>query len=190
VSERSERARQAQREADPHHWCWRRAPRPGGPAVVLDLDGVLADARGRPHFLNGPGRKDWRSFFDAAGDDPVIEEVARLLELLDRDLSIVLLTARPMRIRPLTEDWLVRNDVDWDLLVMRPDRDFGPSVDFKRRTARHLKEVGFDLRLAFEDDRRNVDMFHEEGVPCVYLHSGYYEDYEEPQGRAGTLNTS
>jgi hypothetical protein len=35
--------------------------------------------------------------------------------------------------------------------------------------------VGFDLRLAFEDDRRNVDMFHAAGVPCVYIHSGYYD---------------
>jgi hypothetical protein len=29
--------------------------------------------------------------------------------------------------------------------------------------------------LAFEDDPRNVEMFRQEGVPCVYLHSGYYE---------------
>jgi hypothetical protein len=147
----------------------------GGPAVVLDMDGVLADARGRQHFLAGPGRKDWRGFFDAAGDDPVIEEVVRLTELLDPALSTVLLTARPIRIRSLTTAWLERNGVDWDLLVMRPERDFGPSVEFKRRTTRELRDAAFDLRLAFEDDRRNVDMFHEEGVPCVYLHSGYYE---------------
>jgi hypothetical protein len=153
--------------------------------VVLDLDGVLSDARGRQHFLDGPGRKDWRGFFDAAGDDPVIEEVARLLQLLDRDLAIVLLTARPGRIRQLTEDWLARNGVDWDLLVMRPDRDFEPSVEFKRRTTRALKDAGFDLRLAFEDDRRNVDMFHEEGVPCVYLHSGYYEGTPRPASTFG-----
>lgn len=172
--------------AEPHHWRWRRERLPGGAAVVLDLDGVLSDARGRQHFLNSPGRKDWRGFFDAAGDDPVIEEVARLLELLDRDLAIVLLTARPVRIRPLTEEWLERNGVDWHLLIMRPDGDFGPSVEFKRRTARLLHEVGFDLRLAFEDDRRNVEMFHEEGVPCVYLHSGYYEELPD---RTGTLNT-
>ena len=172
--------------ADPRHWRWRRDPVPGGPAVVLDMDGVLADARGRQHYLNGPGRKDWKGFFDAAGEDLVIEEVVRLTELLDRDLAIVLLTARPVRIRPLTEAWLDRSGVDWDLLVMRPDRDFGPSVEFKRSTVRHLRDAGFDLRLAFEDDRRNVDMFHQEGVPCVYLHSGYYE---EPQDRAGTLRT-
>ena len=41
----------------------------------------------------------------------------------------------------------------------------------------HFEQEGrtFDLRLAFEDDRRNVDMFHAEGVPCVYIHSGYYD---------------
>ena len=163
------------RPADPHHWRWRREPLPGGPAVVLDMDGVLADARGRQHFLNGPGRKDWKGFFDAAGEDLVIEEVVRLTELLDRDLAVVLLTARPVRIRHLTLTWLERSGVDWDLLIMRPDRDFGPSVEFKRSTVRDLRGAGFDLRLAFEDDRRNVDMFHDEGVPCVYVHSGYYE---------------
>ncbi len=175
-SERSERAGRAQHEAaSPHHWRWRREPIPGGAAVVLDMDGVLADARGRQHFLNGPGRKDWKGFFEAAGDDLVIQEVVRLTELLDPALAIVLLTARPVRIRPLTEAWLDRSGVDWDLLVMRPDRDFGPSVEFKRRTTRELRAAGFDLRLAFEDDRRNVDMFHDEGVPCIYLHSGYHE---------------
>ena len=40
---------------------------------------------------------------------------------------------------------------------------------------RELRHFGFDLRLAFEDDRRNVDMFHREGVPCIYIHSGYYD---------------
>ncbi len=30
------------------------------------------------------------------------------------------------------------------------------------------------LQLALEDDRRNLEMFEEEGVPCLYVHSGYY----------------
>ena len=38
-----------------------------------------------------------------------------------------------------------------------------------------LRAYGLDLRLAFEDDPRNLDMFHAEGIPCVYIHSGYYE---------------
>ena len=46
---------------------------------------------------------------------------------------------------------------------------------FKRDTVEELREYGFDLRLAFEDDPNNFAMFHAEGIPCVYIHSGYYE---------------
>ena len=36
-------------------------------------------------------------------------------------------------------------------------------------------QYGFELQLAVEDDRRNVEMFRAEGVPCIYFHSGYYD---------------
>ena len=35
--------------------------------------------------------------------------------------------------------------------------------------------VGFDIKASFEDDLRNIEMFKSEGVPCVYIHSGYYD---------------
>ena len=156
---------------------WRREPVDTGPAVVFDIDGVLADAAARQHLLDDTGsrRRNWNAFFDAAGEDEVIEEVARLTELLDRDLLLVLLTARPVRIRDLTLMWLDRHGLRWDLLVMRPAGDYSPSPDMKRNAVRELWARGLDLRLAFEDDRRNVEVFHAEGVPCIYLHSGYYE---------------
>jgi hypothetical protein len=144
--------------------------------VVFDIDGVLADAAGRQHLLFGQGgRKNWKAFFEAAGDDALIEEVARLTELLDPELCVVLLTARPTTIQNVTSTWLGQHDVRWDLLVMRSAGDFRASPDAKRMAVQELREAGFDLQLAFDDDRRNVDMFHDEGIPCIYIHSGYYE---------------
>ena len=36
-----------------------------GPVAVFDLDGVLSDAAGRQHFVDGSqGRKDWKAFFE------------------------------------------------------------------------------------------------------------------------------
>lgn len=58
---------------------------------------------------------------------------------------------------------------------MRPDRSGQEAWQFKQQTVGELREFGFDLKLAFEDDRKNADMFHGEGIPCVYIHSGYYE---------------
>lgn len=156
------------------NWWWREAPRIG-PAVVFDIDGVLSDAATRQHFLDGPGRRDWKGFFDACGDDPLIEEVARLLTLLDGDLIVVLLTGRPGRVEPQTRAWLDRYALRWDLLIMRDFGDYDAARDFKQRTVTELRDAGVDPRLAFEDDRRNVEMFHGEGVPCIYIHSGYYD---------------
>ena len=142
--------------------------------MVFDIDGVLSDAAGRQHYLER-GRRDWNAFFDACGDDPLITEVGRLLELLDPSLSIVLLTGRPISVQRITVAWLQRYDLRWDLLIMRDYGDYEAATHFKRRVVGELRSFGFDLRLAFEDDRRNVAMFHQQGVPCVYIHSGYFE---------------
>jgi hypothetical protein len=101
--------------------------------------------------------------------------VARLIELLDPELVVVLLTGRPLRVQRQTLEWLERHEPRWDLLVMRPPGSFAVARDFKRQTITDLRERGYEVRLAFEDDLRNQEMFRAEGVPCIYLHSGYYE---------------
>ncbi len=141
---------------------------------MFDLDGVLSDAVSHQHYLEG-GRRDWDAFFEACGEDPLIDEVARVLELLDDDLRIVLLTGRPLRVQPQTVAWLERYQLRWDLLIMRPYGDYAAARLFKRRSIGELREYGMQLELAFEDDRRNLEMFRAEGVPCVYIHSGYYD---------------
>jgi hypothetical protein len=158
----------------PDHWIWRDGPVEPGRAAVIDLDGVLSDAASRQHYLEAP-RRDWRAFFDACGEDRVIEEVRVLLDLLDHALRIVLLTARPQRVHELTEAWLGRYRIRWDLLLMRPWGDYELSRDFKQSSVWDLRAYGLELALAIEDDRRNVEMFRAEGVPCIYFHSGYYD---------------
>jgi hypothetical protein len=162
------------RASTPGNWRWRTAPVPGGPAVVFDIDGVLSDATSRQRILEDTNR-DWTAFFEACGDDPLIEEVARLLELLDSGLVVVLLTGRPLRVQPQTLAWLARYDLRWDLLVMRQPGERAPVTEYKRIVVAGLRKYGFDLRLALEDDPTNRAMFVEEGVPCVYVHSGYYQ---------------
>jgi phosphoglycolate phosphatase-like HAD superfamily hydrolase len=156
------------------NWMWRERPTEPGPAIVFDMDGVLSDAAGRQHYIEYPYR-DWEAFFRACGDDDLIDEVARLLEVLDRDHRVILLTARPMRVQPQTLAWLDRYQLRWDLLIMREFGDYMAARSFKLRSVGELRDFGFDLRLAFEDDPRNVAMFHSQGVPCIYIHSGYYD---------------
>ena len=157
------------------HWTWRAGPVEPGPAVVVDIDGVLSDAARRQHYLEEPW-PDWRGFFDACGEDQVIEEVKILLDLLDPALRVVLLTGRPGP-GPPPDRGLGR---PLRHPVGRPAHARGaaitPSPGSSRRTPwPSLRYRGFDLRLAFEDDRRNAEMFRHAGVPCIYIHSGYYD---------------
>jgi phosphoglycolate phosphatase-like HAD superfamily hydrolase len=156
------------------NWCWRDGTVAPNRTVVFDLDGVLSDAASRQHYITGPWR-DWDAFFESCGDDQLIEEVAQLLGLLDESLVIVLLTARPAWVQTQTLAWLHRYRLRWDLLVMRDRGDYGAAREFKRRSVRELREAGYQLMLSFEDDRRNVAMFRDEGVPTLYIHSGYYD---------------
>jgi beta-phosphoglucomutase-like phosphatase (HAD superfamily) len=149
---------------------WRVGPVPAGPAVVVDIDGVLADATARLHHVTTPGRrKDWDAFFAAVPDDPLVEELHRLLDLLHPDLAIILLSGRPARTRDDTVAWLERHHVRWDLLVLRADSDRRPAPAVKQEALAAIAGLGFEARLAVEDDERNAAMFRAAGVPCVQV---------------------
>jgi len=47
-------------------------------------------------------------------------------------------------------------------------------VVFKEDVVDELRAAGFTLALALEDDREPRDV-RGGGVPCVYVHSGYYD---------------
>ncbi|GAC1381353.1 MAG: hypothetical protein NVSMB4_09920 [Acidimicrobiales bacterium] len=159
----------------PHNWAAHPDAKAPGPSVIFDMDGVLSDAVGRQHFVEGPGRRDWDAFFEACGEDPLLEETATLLHLLDPTLGIVMLTARPLRVQAETLSWLQRYRLRWDVLIMRPYGDYSRAAEFKQDSLWELRQGGWDVRLAFEDDPRNLAMFRAEHVPCVYIHSGYYD---------------
>jgi len=159
----------------PSNWTWRANPVEPGGAAIVDVDGVISDGWHRQHHLDGEN-KDWDRFFSDVHADPPIQSLLELLAMVDRDVAVILLTARPHWVRQMTLDWLAENAVRWDLLAMRGESDAHiPAREFKRATVSQLRDRGFELKVALEDDPGNVAMFNEEGVPCVYIHSGYYE---------------
>ena len=55
------------------------------------------------------------------------------------------------------------------------DRGNNTGVDkFKREVLNQLNEDGYNVRLAVDDDPKNHAMYVKAGVPCIYIHSGYY----------------
>lgn len=157
------------------NWTWATSPTKHGPCVLVDVDGVLADGWHRQHFLQD-GRKDWKNFFANAFGDTPIDGSRALTHQFDPDTVVVLLTARPHTLHEVTVEWANEHGFRWDLLIMRARSDGNlSSPHFKQRSVAELRDRGFTPQLAIDDDQRNIDMFRSEGVPALYLHSGYYE---------------
>ena len=86
--------------------------------------------------------------------------------------------------QPQTLAWLERYELRWDLLVMRERGDYSQVTTFKQGVVHDLRRYGFDLLLALEDDPSNHAMFVFEGIPCLYILSGYYDEFSAPRGTA------
>lgn len=157
----------------PSHWQFSSTVPDGHDAIVVDIDGVLADASKRQHFLEQRPKK-WQLFFAASEDDEVIEEVKRLLDLLDHKVVVILLTGRPTSIADLTIQWLKRNSIRWNLLISRPDGDYTLATKFKEFETKRLLDLGIRIHLCLDDDPNNVEMYRLLGLPSLYVHSGYY----------------
>jgi hypothetical protein len=159
------------------HWHARAGTVAPGPAVIFDLDGVIADAGHRQRFLH-LAEPDWDGFYGSAHLDGVLEAGRALTRAIRPDAVVIVLTGRVDDVSDVTRDWLDANGVRWDLLICRPpeDDDSRHAVDYKRDEVALLRAAGFDLVLAIDDNRRIVAMYDEAGIPAVYYPSGYYDN--------------
>jgi predicted kinase len=139
----------------------------GQRCVIFDIDGTLADCTHRLHFVKH-GKRDWDGFFAAMGADGVIEPVRELLWAVARgDLPIVICTGRPEKYRGVTQNWLGRNGIGYDLLYMRPDGDFRADHIVKKQILDGMRADGFDPFLVIDDRQSVVDMWRENGLVCL-----------------------
>ena len=109
------------------------------PLAVVDIDGVLADVRHRLKYLERRP-KDWRGFFAAAPQDPLLDvgrdTVLRLAEVCE----VVYLSGRPEHCRRDTETWFADHALPPGEVLLRPRGDFRPAKEVKVEVLRRLAE--------------------------------------------------
>lgn len=131
--------------------------------AVFDIDGVVADVRHRLHHLHH--HQAWNAFFDAADEDGLLPEGARLVEDLARTHEIVWLTGRPEWLRTVTEKWLADFGLPTTELHMRPAGDFRPAAYYKLAVLEQLRPR--EIAAFIDDDGDVVDAALQAGLPAV-----------------------
>ena len=88
--------------------------------------------------------------------------------------QIIIITGRDEQYRNITIDWLLRYNLSYDELYMRPDGQYTSSVEFKRDIYNDCIRNSFDVIGVFEDRKRVTDMWRELGLVCLQTKEGNY----------------
>jgi hypothetical protein len=152
-------------------------------SVVVDLDHTIADSFWRdPLMVMG----QWDTYYTESVKD---EPFGWMLDLLHgyRDLGykIVCVTGRPERWRQLTVNWMYRNGVAVDDLLMRRDDDHRPQAEVKPDLVEEYFEDLSSVAFAIEDREDVCAAYRRMGLNVLKVYARRETSDKERERAAG-----
>lgn len=145
-------------------------------AILVDIDGTLADITHRVHYVNSEsGKRDWKSFNALVHRDKLKKEVAAVVDYLYASgVTVILVTGRFNALANETIKWLHKNNIRFNAIFMRPDGDYRSDHIVKEQIYKESIMGQFDVLGVFEDRDRVVDMWRNLGLTCFQVQKGDY----------------
>ena len=145
--------------------------------IIFDLDGTLADIEDRRQLCTKEnGKMDWNKFFDPENiklDKPNMPVIMMAQALTAFGYKIAIFSGRSARTEDATKDWLHKQDVKFDILKMRPERNFRPDEQLKLEWLNDM-DWKDDVEMVFDDRQKVVDMWREIGLTCMQVAPGNF----------------
>ena len=137
---------------------------------AFDVDDTLTQ---KPDNFDNTGlTKD--QFFDAARDFPADEAVVELAQMLaSKGDRIAIATARPAERLEETIDWLRRNNVPFDQIMLSTGAE--PSGVAKQAMLQKLQDDYLQVGTLFDDSPFNIQGAQMQGIDAVHLRKN--DDY-------------
>ena len=136
--------------------------------IILDIDNCIADDSWRIPRINWEAQDPLNRYHDYHSLSAF--DTAHNHELyINTRCDIVIFTARPIMYRSITEEWLKRHGVGYQLLMMRDMDDHCHSVELKRKQLMALFNntdiKAGDIVGAFDDRPDVIAMYATFGIP-------------------------
>lgn len=142
-------------------------------AIIVDLDGTLADIRIRVKHLQTP-KKDWKSFNKSIETDDLHEWCRQIILRFCDDHKIIIVSGRTDALKKETEDWLRKFDVPYHYLYMRNKSDNRPDTAVKLEIFEREIRDKFHVLFALDDRQKVVDMWRAEGLVVLQCAPGNF----------------
>lgn len=145
-------------------------PKPG--ILFCDIDGTVADITHRRKFVEGKP-KNWPAFEKTMHlDSPVAEIINAVNILYAAEWTVYMVSGRGEQSREVTEKWLHDNGVKYHQLRMRAKGDYRADNIVKQEILNGFREEGVNPTVVFDDRNQVVEMWRENGIPCVQVAPG------------------
>lgn len=161
----------------------------GSGHIYRDVDddaGGSIPVQGLCPYCDGKGKAkgftpDWPAFYEACDkDQPNWPVISTLLQLYSVGCDVRIWSGRDDSVKPKTLMWLhlatrLSLTVLKELLVMRPNGDYTPDHQLKRKWLNLLQpQERRRLVGVFDDRQKVVDMWRAEGVACFQVAVGNF----------------
>lgn len=140
-------------------------------ALIVDMDGTLADIRIRLKHLNGK-KKDWKSFNKSIETDALHEWCREIMRRFSHDHQIIIVSGRTDELKKQTIEWLKKFDVPYHHLFMRRHNDFRPDNIIKLEIYENEIRDKFQVIFVLDDRQKVVDMWRGEGLVVLQCAPG------------------
>ena len=138
-------------------------------AIIVDLDGTLANVEHRVHFVQcEKEKKDWKSFNAAMEKDSLHLWCKELIDAIrDKDYLVLFVTGRGDDYREKTQKWLKDHQVIYDELFMRRAQDFRSDHIIKGEIYEELIAPLYEILFVVDDRQSVVKMWRDKGLVCL-----------------------
>lgn len=139
-------------------------------AIIMDMDGTLADHEHRAHLST---KRDWAAYNDASMQDPPVIPMVDLVHgMRAQGYTVVICTGRFEAMRFDTTCWLDKHHIHADYLFMRGADDMRSDYLVKEDMLTELMKKGFDIAFVVEDRKSVVDMWRSHGILTLHCAEG------------------
>lgn len=135
-------------------------------AIIVDLDGTLADITHRRKYVEGP-KKDWKNFNKNILQDDINRWCREIIRRMIHDHHVLLVSGRTDQLKKETVDWLSKHDVPYTALLMRDSRDHRDDTVVKKELYENEIKPFYDILFVIDDRAKVVKMWRDAGLVCL-----------------------
>lgn len=124
-------------------------------------------------------KADWDNFHKACVNDKPIQPMIDIYQMLDAGAEklgtteFLILTGRSEAVRVETMDWLLDQGINYNQLIMRPEKNYTADHELKEQWLHKLQET-HQILTVFDDRRKVVDMWRKNGLHCNHVAPGEF----------------